>query len=143
MRRQFTATMMDPFRLVEGRRRGEPTTTPQTSPPGPPLGPSGSPTRAGKWATEADSELHGCPGGPIAATTARAYDVSMKHVQCLLQKGETKQMAWIPEKFAKRGKVVRLRDEDGWRVVETHTSKPSEYVREHERDHRTAFPSIL
>ena len=82
------------------------------------------------------------PAGIIPTTIAGAYYVSMKHVQCLLRKGETKQVAWIPEKFAKRGKVVRLRDEDGWRVVETYTSKPPEFVREHERDHRTAFPSI-
>ena len=41
----------------------------------------------------------------------------MKYKQCLLRKGDTSYMAWIPEKFAKKGKYVRLRGDNGWEVV--------------------------
>jgi hypothetical protein len=58
--------------------------------------------------------------------------VDMKHVQCLLQKGKTRQTAWIPESFAKQCKIVKLYDEDGWRVVETYAAKDSKFVLEHE-----------
>ena len=37
--------------------------------------------------------------------------------QCMLRKGNTIQASWIPEKFAKIGKYLKLHDEDGWQVV--------------------------
>jgi hypothetical protein len=40
----------------------------------------------------------------------------VKYKQCELSNGTRRQVAWIPEKFAQTGKVLRLHDEDGWRV---------------------------
>lgn len=41
--------------------------------------------------------------------------------QCRLTKktkdGHTEQVSWIPVQFAKRGKFVKLHDEDGWEVI--------------------------
>lgn len=37
--------------------------------------------------------------------------------QCLLRNGVRWQVAWLPVQFAAFGKWVKLRDEDGWRVV--------------------------
>ena len=37
--------------------------------------------------------------------------------QCLLQRKNHFQVAWIPAHFAINGKWLRLFDEDGWRVV--------------------------
>lgn len=56
--------------------------------------------------------------------------------QCRLQRGATEQVAWIPSEFAVRGKYVRIKDVDGWRVVSVGAERPAEYVRERERDFR-------
>jgi hypothetical protein len=41
--------------------------------------------------------------------------------QCRLQKGDSHQVSWIPEQFAVRGKILKLRDDagiwdNGWEV---------------------------
>ena len=38
--------------------------------------------------------------------------------QCKLQNGNRHLTAWIPVKFAVRGKILRLIDDDGWRVTD-------------------------
>lgn len=48
--------------------------------------------------------------------------------QCFLQKNNTYQMSWIPEKFAVKGKIIRLRKEDdtwddGWVVKEAYSTR--------------------
>ena len=37
--------------------------------------------------------------------------------QCVLQKGNTQQTAWIPEKFADTKKIVEISGDDGWHVT--------------------------
>lgn len=39
------------------------------------------------------------------------------YIQCALQKNTSHHMAWIPEKFAVKGKFIRIEDDDGWEVV--------------------------
>jgi hypothetical protein len=58
------------------------------------------------------------------------------HKQCKLQKGITFQMSWIPEKFAKVGKFVKLKDDDGWEVVEVYATMDSKKVQERSIDYR-------
>ena len=47
---------------------------------------------------------------------------------------------WIPEEFAKVGKILELKDihggswSPGWRVDAVYSRMPEEYVRGHERD---------
>ncbi len=45
------------------------------------------------------------------------------YVQCELKKDNRTQIAWIPEKFATPGQVLRVKDrgtwEDGWLVAHT------------------------
>lgn len=46
----------------------------------------------------------------------------MKYVQCRVKKGDAKQTAWIPQRDAKRGKIVQLQQEsgewnDGWEIL--------------------------
>ena len=45
----------------------------------------------------------------------------MKYTQCCLAKKQTNsvrvQTAWIPEKFAIKGKYLRLKEDDGWLVT--------------------------
>lgn len=39
----------------------------------------------------------------------------MKYIQCKIVKGNTKQISWIPKKFAVVGKGLKLKDEyDNW-----------------------------
>ena len=40
----------------------------------------------------------------------------MYYRQCELKRGETRMTSWIPEEFAKVGKVLKLKDVDGWVV---------------------------
>ena len=37
--------------------------------------------------------------------------------QCELRKGDQVQVAWLPERFAVRGRFVELKGENGWRVA--------------------------
>lgn len=50
--------------------------------------------------------------------------MAKEFTQCDLVNGDRKQTSWIPKKFAKVGKVLRLRTgdvwEEGWRVEATH-----------------------
>lgn len=46
----------------------------------------------------------------------------MKYIQCRLQKGESFQITWLPEKYAKVGNYVKIlmgKDqwENGWQVL--------------------------
>jgi hypothetical protein len=36
--------------------------------------------------------------------------------QCILNKNNRWQTAWIPKQFAVKGKYLRILDEDGWQV---------------------------
>ena len=56
--------------------------------------------------------------------------------QCGLSKGSLRQVSWIPEQFATEGRIVRLLEDDGWRVDSVGESRKSDdFVRAHERDH--------
>jgi hypothetical protein len=67
----------------------------------------------------------------------------MKYYQCLLCKNIDKEtimvIGWIPEKYAKLGKFLRIKDDDdlwnnGWTVKEVYNSQDAEFVFSHERD---------
>lgn len=56
--------------------------------------------------------------------------------QCWLSKGDARQVSWIPEEFAKEGGIVRLLEDDGWRIDAVGESRRDDaFVRSHERDH--------
>lgn len=62
------------------------------------------------------------------------------HTQCKLRRLGTEQVTWLPTKFARKGKVVKLKGEDGtwtdgWEVTEVWEVRSSEEVRERERDY--------
>lgn len=40
----------------------------------------------------------------------------MLYVQCQLSKGSMKTTAWLPQKFAKVGKALKIKGKDGWVV---------------------------
>ena len=42
---------------------------------------------------------------------------TIKYKQCVLRKGYAQQVSYLPSKFAIDGKLVRLKDDDGWEVV--------------------------
>lgn len=62
------------------------------------------------------------------------------YVQCWLQRGTSRQMAWIPEKYAVVGRFLRLTEdgvsENGWEVVGAGARQPVEYVRERSQDYK-------
>jgi hypothetical protein len=73
----------------------------------------------------------------------------MNFKQCALsrphassQRIRLRQMAWIPEQFAKVGMVLEIKGSDGawqdaWVVDDVYTQATEEYVRQHERDYLT------
>ena len=63
----------------------------------------------------------------------------MRYRHCLLRKGVTQQMAWIPEPFAKVGKYLRIGESDGWLVDAVYSAKPEEYILKHRDECRNAF----
>jgi hypothetical protein len=72
--------------------------------------------------------------GEVVAVCLRRLPMSF-YRQCILVKGVTVQVAWIPEEFAKVRTYVRLVDDDGWQVKEVGGRRSEEYVQAHERDH--------
>lgn len=45
-------------------------------------------------------------------------------------------ISWIPEKFAKVGKFLKLKGEDGWEVVDVFTRKCAKEVNERGQDYK-------
>ena len=65
------------------------------------------------------------------------------YTQCRLRRGRTEQIAWIPSEFAKKNQFLRIKSEDGWRVIGVGATMPESYVMmRHERDYSAAFHSI-
>ena len=62
--------------------------------------------------------------------------------QCLMRRLRTWQVAWIPRDFARVGRFLELRGENGWEVMAAWSLKSAEYLSFNERDHRSDFPSI-
>jgi hypothetical protein len=68
----------------------------------------------------------------------------MKYTQCLLIKhifnnGIFRTIAWIPSKYAKPYKILKLKDDnnkwqEGWEVVECYSEHDKKFVEYHERD---------
>jgi hypothetical protein len=60
--------------------------------------------------------------------------------QCRLARGNMRQMAWIPEKFAVEGRYVRLTEagvqEDGWQVTGVGARLAEDYVLERSQDYK-------
>jgi hypothetical protein len=63
------------------------------------------------------------------------------HRHCLLQKGDLRQTAWIPEIFAKKNKYLSLKQkddswDDGWKIIEIGTRQSSKYMLERSQDYK-------
>jgi hypothetical protein len=56
--------------------------------------------------------------------------------QCVLVKGKSQQVSWIPEQFAVVDEHVMLRGDDGWLVTQVYGHRQDhDYVMSHERDY--------
>lgn len=56
--------------------------------------------------------------------------------QCKLNRNGSIQTAWIPEKFAKRGKYLRIKQDDGWLVEEVYGRQPEDWVISKSQDYK-------
>lgn len=61
--------------------------------------------------------------------------VKTKHIQCRVQRGETQQVCFLPERFAIEGKLIDLLNpkgvwEEGWTVLATGVPLDSEFIRD-------------
>ena len=60
--------------------------------------------------------------------------------QCWLVRGNARQMAWIPAKFAVQGRYLKLTQngasEDGWQVAGVGASVAEETIRERSQDYK-------
>lgn len=65
-----------------------------------------------------------------------------KHTQCLLQRGNEKQISWIPSEYAKLGHFIKLKSrgedewDDGWEVKETFNTLFSEQLDRYSQNHK-------
>ena len=62
--------------------------------------------------------------------------------QCRMEKKARVQVAWIPERYAVVGRVLRLKRDDGWLVTRCGPPLSAEYVLTHERDYWDSFASL-
>jgi hypothetical protein len=67
----------------------------------------------------------------------------MRYRHCLLRKGVTQQIAWIPEPFAKVGEYLRIGESDAWLVDAVYSAKPEEYILKHRDECRNCFSEVL
>ena len=51
-----------------------------------------------------------------------------RYTQCRLRRGRTEQIAWIPSEFAKKNQFLRIKSDDGWRVIGVGATMPESYV---------------
>ena len=62
----------------------------------------------------------------------------MIYKQCVIQKDTTKTTTWIPEKYAHKGKILKLKDngvwEDGWAVVSVGSALDEKYLSDSHKD---------
>ena len=56
--------------------------------------------------------------------------------QCKLQKHDQFKTAFIPEQFAKKGKVIKIKYDDGWRITEIGIRLSEEVVVERSQDYK-------
>lgn len=61
----------------------------------------------------------------------------MTYTQCRLRRGKVEQLAWIPSQFAVKNKSLRIKGEDGWRVIGVGATRPAAYVTTHRDDYRS------
>jgi hypothetical protein len=59
----------------------------------------------------------------------------MFYRQCLLKKKNSYLTSWLPEKFAKCGKYIKLIDDDGWKVMAVWSRLSEKEVMENSRDY--------
>ena len=60
----------------------------------------------------------------------------MNYRQCKLKKGNTETTSWIPEKFAKKGKFLKLKDDNGWEVISVGGMMDEKEVQDRSRDYK-------
>lgn len=60
----------------------------------------------------------------------------MNHYQCELRKGNKYQVVWIPEKYSKVGKILRLENDNGWEVIKVFSKDNSKRVNERSMDYK-------
>ena len=56
--------------------------------------------------------------------------------QCTLRNGDKTQMVWIPLKFAKKGKYLKIKTENGWLVERVHSGVKLTTLNERSQDYR-------
>ncbi len=57
--------------------------------------------------------------------------------QCTLEKGNKTQVLWIPDKFAVKGRILKLKEDNGWVVkVVSALSLPYKYLSERSQDYK-------
>jgi hypothetical protein len=54
--------------------------------------------------------------------------MSIMYKQCLMEKGSSNYTAWIPKKFANKGKYLKIEGEDGWLIKEAYDLELDEEV---------------
>ena len=59
----------------------------------------------------------------------------MNYKQCQLIKNNSICVTWLPEKFAKSGKIIKLKNEDGWKVQAVWGIDSEENVKARERQY--------
>jgi hypothetical protein len=60
----------------------------------------------------------------------------MFYRQCCLERKGTRTTSWIPEEFAKVGKVLKLKEEDGWVVKSVGDRLDGEMANKRSVEHR-------
>src|SRR5258708_28262510 len=101
----------------------------------------------GRGRTFKSCQVHQIIAGSFNTLLPRPLLKGGKHMQtytqCRLRRGRTEQIAWIPSEIAKKNQFLRIKSEDGWRVIGVGATMPESYVMiRHKRDYGAAFHII-
>lgn len=53
----------------------------------------------------------------------------IQYTQCLLRRGNEYMYTWLPQKYARKGKVLSLNDKDGYIVAETYATVDEDWIK--------------
>jgi hypothetical protein len=53
-----------------------------------------------------------------------------------MQRGRTFKVAWLPERFANKGKILNINNVPGWKVIEVYATEDEDVVKWYSRSHQ-------
>lgn len=58
------------------------------------------------------------------------------YIQCMLEKDILRRIAWIPVRYAKKGKVLNIAGDNGWKVISVYALDTEEDMKKRQQNRK-------